>query len=500
MISDEARARIRRLFFAEHWKAGTIAAELGVHRDTVLHAIEARGFLSQAARARADMLDNYRDFLEETLERYPRLRATRLFQMIKERGYQGSVYPIRRYLKRRRPAKREAFLRLTALIGEEAQVDWGSFGIIHIGRATRRLSCFVMVLSWSRATFARFTVDQTSESFLGAHVAAFEAFGGVPRRILYDNLKSAVLERDGDIIRFHPRILQLAGHYHFAPTPVAVARGNEKGRVERRIRDLRDSFFAGRSFRDLDDLNGQLEVWLRDVQSARLVPGDLDKRLVRDAFVEEKTRLLRLPAHPLATELVRPARSAKTPYIRFDRNDYSIPHTHVGVPLTLAASATRVRLLADNVVIASHPRSYDAGQQLEHAEHLEALVREKRHAREARGKNRLVAACPSAEAFLRGVALHGGHLGGTTTRLLHLLDEHPAARLDGAIRSALEREAFHAHSVAHVLDQRRRAEDVRPSPATVLPRDPRVRAVVVTPHALGAYDKLGAADDTDGAS
>ena len=491
MITEELRSKIRRLYFAEHWKAGTIAAELGVHRDTVLLAIEARSFLSETSRARAELLDPYRGFLEETLEVYPRVRATRLWEMVRGRGYAGSVYPIRRFLRRRRPAKSEAFHRLTALIGEEAQVDWGSFGTIRIGRATRRLSCFVMVLSWSRATFARFTLDQSSESFHACHVQAFEAFGGVTRRILYDNLKSAVLERDGDIIRFHPRILQLAGHYHFAPTPVAVARGNEKGRVERRIRDLRESFFAARSFRDIDDLNAQLDTWIRDVASARKVPQDNGGRLVRDALVEERTRLLPLPAHPFPTDLVKPTMSGKTPYVRFDRNDYSIPHTHVRKPLTLVASAATVRVLEGDTLLATHARSFSAGEQIEQRHHLEDLTSAKRHARDARGKNRLFASCPSGEAFLRGVALHGGHLGGTTNRLLHLLDEHGAARVEAGIAAALVRGAFHAHSVAHVVDQRRRAEEVRPSSVAALHTDARVRELTVTPHALDPYDKLG---------
>src|SRR6185295_11918645 len=116
-----------------------------------------------------------------------------------------------------------------------------------------------------RATFARFTLDQTLESFSRCHCEAFEALGGVPRSILYDNLKSVVLERQGDLIRFHPRILELAGHYHFAPKPVSIARGNEKGRVERKIRDLRESFFAARHFSSLADLNRQLDTWIEHV-------------------------------------------------------------------------------------------------------------------------------------------------------------------------------------------------------------------------------------------
>ena len=112
-----------------------------------------------------------------------------------------------------------------------------------------------MVLSYSRQIFLRFFLDARMENFLRGHVAAFAAWTAVPRVLLYDNLKSAVLERHGEAIHFHPTLLELAAHYHFAPRPVAVARGNEKGRVERAIRYIRESFFAAREFADLDDLN-----------------------------------------------------------------------------------------------------------------------------------------------------------------------------------------------------------------------------------------------------
>lgn len=492
MISDEQRAKIRRLFFAEHWKVGTIAAELGVHHDTVHHAIQSRSFLAPVLRVRAEMLDPYRDFIQVTLEQYPHLRATRLHEMLRDRGYKGSVFPVRRFVARKRPSKHEAFLRLSVLPGEQAQVDWASFGSIVVGRAKRGLSCFLMVLSWSRALFARFYLDQTTESFLDGHLKAFASFGGVPRTVLYDNLKSAVLEREGELVRFNPRILELAGHYHFAPKPCAVARGNEKGRVERRVRDLREAFFAARSFRSVEDLNAQLQVWIDRVQRARLVPADPDKRIVRDALVEERARLLPLPEHPAPIDLVRAVSSGKTPYVRFDRNDYSIPHTHVRRTLSVVASETVVRVLDGPSEIARHPRSYDAGQQLEDERHLAALTVDKRKAREHRGRNRLFAVCPAAKAFLAEIALHGGHLGGTTSRLLRLLDLYGASALDAAIRDAHDRGAFRAESVAHVLDQRRRADGQRPVMMIALPDDPRVRDPIVHPHRLDAYDNLAA--------
>jgi transposase len=496
MISSEQRARIRRLFYAEHWKIGTIAAELGIHHDAVALAVETERFTNIAYRPAATLLDPYKEFVRITLDQYPRLRATRLLQMIEGRGYTGSVWPLRRFVREFRPGgAREAFFRLSMLPGEQGQVDWGSFGSIAIGNTRRWLSCFVMVLSFSRALFARFVLDQTLESFLRCHHAAFVAFGGVPRGLLYDNLKAVVLERVGDVIRFNPRLLEFAGHYHFAPRPVAPARGNEKGRVERAIRYLRDSFFAARVFRSVEDLNTQLDAWTQRVAHARLVPGDADKRTVAAAWADERPRLLPLPAHPFDCDAVLTLRSGKTPYLRFDKNDYSIPHTLVRKPLVLVASDRRVRILDGDLEVAVHDRSWEHGRQIEDARHLDDLADDKRRAREHRGRNRLMAACPSAQPFLEKVALHGGHLGGTTSRLLRLLDTHGPSELDVALADAHRRGAFAAQSVAHILDQRRRGRKASVPMPVVLPDDPRVRDLRVPIRPLGAYDALARSGD-----
>ena len=140
---------------------------------------------------------------------------------------------------------------------------------MNIGKAKRPLMAFVMVLSWSRQIFLRFYLNQQMESFLRGHVAAFHAWQGLPRVLLYDNLKSAVLERQGDAIRFHPTLLSLSAHYRFEPRPVAVARGNEKGREERAIRYIRDNFFPGRERHTLDEFNGEADAWCQGVSADR---------------------------------------------------------------------------------------------------------------------------------------------------------------------------------------------------------------------------------------
>jgi len=490
MIPPEVDAEIRRLFFAEHWRIETIATTLGVHHDAVQRVIEQDRFIRPGTQIRPSRLDPYKAFIVATLEQYPRLRATRLFAMVRDRGYPGSVIQVRRYVRAVRPqARAEAYLRLETLPGEQAQVDWGNFGVLQVGRARRPLSCFVLVLSWSRAMYARFALDQTLESFLRGHVEAFTTLGGTPREILYDNLKSVVLERVGDHIRFHPRILELAGHYHFAPKPCAVARGNEKGRVERKISFLRHSFFAARAFSSVADLNAQLARWIAEVAHARPVPGRPEQR-VADAWAEEQPRLLPLPAHPFVCDLVRPVTSGKTPYIRFDSNDYSIPHTLVRRPLTLIAAEGQLRLVDGITEVARHARSYDRGQRIEDPAHLAALTQEKRRAHELRGRDRLRAACPHADAFLDALARRDAPLAAQTARLLRLLDQVGAAALDLALAEALERGAISAASVAHLLEQRRRARRLPPPLDVVLPADPRVRDLRVTPHALSAYDTL----------
>jgi transposase len=505
MISLLQRAEIRRLFYAEHWPIGTVADALGVHHETVRRALNRDRGIHPGPQIRPSELDPYKAFIATTLEQYPRLRATRLFAMLRDRGYPGSVIQVRRYVRTVRPAARaEAYFRLETLVGEQGQVDWGNFGAIQIGQARRVLSCFVLVLSWSRAVYARFALDQTLESFLRGHVEAFTALGGVPRILLYDNLKSVVLERFGEHIRFHPRLLELAGHYHFAPQPCAVARGNEKGRVERMIQYLRHAFFAARRFTSIEDLNAQLAHWIAETAHQRPVPGDPTGRRVAEALDEERPRLLSLPTHPFACDLVRAVASGKTPYLRFDSNDYSIPHALIRRPLALIASEHEVRVLDGATEVARHPRSYDRGPRIEAAAHLAALTAAKRRAQDLRGRDRLRHACPHAHAFLEALARRGEPLARHTTALLRLLDQYDPGELDAALADAVAREALSAWAIAHRLDQRARARRTPPPVPVLLPADPRVRDLRVTPHRLADYDDLltppAASEDPDGLS
>ncbi len=495
MISKDQEAKIRRLHHAEGWPIGTIASQLGFHHSTVRRVLVQSGFEEAKRPQRSSMVEPYLPWLSDMLESYPKLPASRLYEMVKRRGYPGGPDHFRHIVALYRPRPpAEAYLRLRTLPGEQAQVDWAHFGRIQIGRARRWLMAFVMVLSWSRQIFVHFFPDQRMENFLRGHEAAFSAWGGVARVLLYDNLKSAVLERQGDAIRFHPTLLEFAGHYCFEPRPVAVARGNEKGRVERAIRYVRHSFFAARKWRDLDDLNAQAEQWCWGPAADRPCPEDKTMS-VRQAFAEERGSLLALPENPYPTEEREQVRVGKTPYVRFDGNDYSVPHPLVRRGLTVVATPEIVRVLASTDEVARHGRSYSRGEQIEDPAHVEALQRLKKQARKHRGIDRLRHAAPNSAPLLEELARRGANLGSNTAALLRLLDTYGTSELDSAIAEALEKDSPHPHAVRLVLERRRRERGAPPPLPVALPADQRVREMVVRPHDLSTYDTLNESDD-----
>ena len=229
-ILPDLEAQILRYYHAEKWRINTIARQLHVHHGTVARVLAQAGLPRGAQVQRASQVIPYLPFIQQTLEKFPTLTASRVYGMVRERGYRGGPDHFRHLIALYRPHPTvEAYLRLRTLRGEQGQVDWGHFGKLTIGRAMRPLMAFVMVLSYSRQIFLRFFLDARMENFLRGHTGAFQAWGGrVPRVLLYDNLKSAVLERQAEAIRFHPTLLAFAGHYRYEPRPVAVARGNEK--------------------------------------------------------------------------------------------------------------------------------------------------------------------------------------------------------------------------------------------------------------------------------
>jgi transposase len=489
-ISDELEAKILRYYHVEKWRVGTIARQLNVHHSAVRRALTQAGISKVQFTKRESIVAPFMGFITETLEKYPSLTASRLHDMVKQRGYKGGVDHFRYIISLNRPRPHaEAYLRLRTLPGEQAQVDWGHFGSIEIGNAKRSLMAFVMVLSYSRKIFLQFYLDARMANFLRGHEAAFNAWHGVPRVLLYDNLKSAVIERRGDAIRFNPTLLEFAAHYRFEPRPVAVARGNEKGRVERAIRYIRDNFFAAREWKNIDDLNHQAIAWCDGQTADRLCPEDRTQS-VRDVFTQEQSTLIRLPDNPYPTHDREEVRIGKTPYARFDLNDYSVPHTHVRCTVTVCATLSTVSILNGANTIATHTRSFDKGKQIEDESHIKILAAVKKQAREHRGQDRLTYAVPECSTLLIQAAERGYKMGPIVSQLLRLLDDYGTSELNSAVKMALSQGVPHPNAVRISLEKQREARQAPPPIGIDLPNDKRVRELVIHPHSLESYDQL----------
>jgi transposase len=490
-ISDEIDAQILRYYHVEKWRVGTIARQLNVHHSVVRRVLSQAGIPKSNFTKRESIITPYLSFITETLTKYPKLTASRLHEMVRQRGFAGGVDHFRHVisLHRPRPAA-EAYLRLRTLPGEQGQVDWGHFGYVDIGKARRPLMAFVMVLSYSRKIFLRFYLNQQLANFLRGHEAAFTAWNGLPRVLLYDNLKSAVLERRGDAIRFHPTLLEFSSHYRYEPRPVAVARGNEKGRVERAIRYVRDNFFAARTWKNIDDLNNQAMEWCNGIAAERPCPENKELSVMQ-VFLEEQPKLLQLPDNPYPSHERQEVSIGKTPYARFDLNDYSVPHTHVRRTVTVCATLSTVSIL-DGVanLIAEHPRSFEKGKQIENESHIADLVIRKKEASKHRGQDRLIQAVPISQTLFIKAAERGYSLGIITANLLKLLDSYGISELEAAINEALSRDVPHPNAVRLSLEKRREEANQPPPIPIDLPDDQRVRDLVVRPHELKSYDQL----------
>jgi transposase len=489
-ISEELRAQILRYHHVEQWPIGTISRQLSVHHTTVKRVLAETGIPKKKILVQGSIIEPFIAFILEKLEQYPKLTAKRLYNMVKERGYPGGDDHFRHLISlyRQRPPA-EAFLRLTTLPGEQAQVDWGSFGTITIGKAKRSLVAFVMILSYSRRIYLQFYLNQRMENFLRGHEGAFLAFNGLPRVLLYDNLRSAVLERQGSIIRFNPSLLSFAAHYRFEPRPVAVARGNEKGRVERAIRFIRDNFFAARTYNDIDDLNAQAKIWCETVVMDKPCPEDKTKT-VREVFIQEQPRLLALPDNPYSCNEIETVSVGKTPYIRFDLNDYSVPHTEVQKRLTVNATLDKVMILDGQKIVATHQRSYDKSAQIENPEHIKALVKQKQKASLHRGQNFLTNAVPCAYDFLKQAVERGYVLKSITKQLMELFDDYGAEDLKEAMQQALDKNSPHPNTVRKCLQILRDKRKQKVTIQSTYASNPKIQSSRIKSDRLSDYETL----------
>jgi transposase len=335
-----------------------IARLVGLDRKTIRKYI-ARGLEPPAygpRKPRRRRLEPFEAYLRERVAAYPGLTGTRLLREIRELGYRGGYTAVSDFLRDVRPAPRSSFeVRFETPPGEQAQVDFAQFQVVFTDEpgATRIVWLFSLVLGYSRLIWARFVAHQDLQTVLRCHMAAFAALGGVPREILYDRMKTAVIgETEGHIV-YNRALVDFARHHGFHPKACRPYRAKTKGKVERPFRYIREDFFLARTFRNLDDLNGQLAHWLATVANPRVHA--TTQRVVNEAFAEEKLVLQPVPLAPFRVVLKLERRVSHERMVSGGGNLYSVPDATRKRVVEVHTLADEIRIFEAGTLIATHP-------------------------------------------------------------------------------------------------------------------------------------------------
>ena len=334
-----------------------IARRVGIDRKTVRKYIE-RGLEPPSygpRQPRARRLEPFEAYLRQRVVAYPGLTASRLLREIREHGYGGGYSAVTDFLREVRPSPTPPFeVRFETPPGEQAQVDFAQFEVVYADEpeAVRKVWLFSLVLGYSRLIWARFVAHQDLQTVLRCHMAAFAGLGGVPREILYDRMKTAVIGEDSEAhIVYNRALIDFAGHYGFHPKACRPYRAKTKGKVERPFRYIREDFFLARSFRNLDDLNAQLAHWLGTVANPRVHA--TTRRVVNEAFAEEK--LQPLPLVPFSAVLKLERRVSHEGMVSVGGNFYSVPDATRKRVVEVHSLADEIRIFEADRLIAVHP-------------------------------------------------------------------------------------------------------------------------------------------------
>jgi len=454
MIDYHRFCQIKDLHAHQGLNASQIARELALDPRTVSYWLAQDHFRPRKPRQHPSKLDPFKAQIVRLLERYP-YSAAQVFQRLREQGFDGGYALVKAYVRTVRPRRQPAFLTLAFAPGECAQVDWGACGAVPVGQTQRRLSFFVMVLCYSRMLYVEFTVSQTMEHFLACHQHAFEFFGGIPHKVMVDNLKSAVLQRAlGEAPVLNPKYLDFAKHTGFTIAPCNVGKGNEKGRVENAVGYVKKNFLAGLEIPDFSALNPAARQWLDTVANVRLHSETRQQPV--QAWHTERPSLRPLPLHPFDIATVSQVRASRQFRITLDTNRYSVPAHYAGQVLTLKTYPDRLCLYHGDQLIARHVRRYDRFQDVEDPDHPKPLLEQRKKARDHQLFRRFLALSPRAEAYylqLEARRLNPHH---HVRKIVALSDIYTPEAVARAMDDALTYEAFSAEYIANLLEQRAR--------------------------------------------
>lgn len=430
-----------------------IAAELGLHRQTVAAWLARQRYERSrgAQKPRRSKLDPYRSTIARFIEAYP-LTAMQVWHKVKEQGYDGGYSILKEYVRRIRPKRTEAFLTLKFAPGQCAQLDWGSFGSVEIDGTRRALSFFVLVLGYSRWLYVEFTLGQSQEWFLGCHQRAFEALGAVPRELIVDNCKTAVLSHvPGAEPIYNAQYLDFARHYGFRIKACGPGHPQSKGIVENAVRYVKRSFLCGRQITRFEELNPAVKLWLQTVANVR-EHGETKSRPI-DRLEQERAHLIALNAQPYAAVHTRTVRASRRCRVTLETNRYSVPPKYAGSVLTAQLSSDSVRLYAETTLVAEHVRRFGRRLDLENPDHVRELEALKKTGARQRLLLCFLGLTPAAGPYHRALADRRMNAGHHLNRIVELIPTYGVHAVGQAIENAHALGAYSSDYIVNLLEQ-----------------------------------------------
>ncbi len=361
-----------------------IARKLGVHRKTVKKYLEGKQLPSYKKQKRVSILEPYyqtiKDFLEE--DNY---QATWIYDRLKNMGYPGSYDTVKTYVRTIKEQKnRLAYIRFETEPGRQAQVDFGDFKITEADGSFTTVYAFVMVLGFSRALYVEFVERCTLETFMDCHIHAFCYLGGVPKEILYDNMKNVVIKRDREGVVFNHEFLSFTNHYGFLPKPCPPYSPWVKGKVERPMDYIRQRFWRGYRYHSLSKANHDLKKWLDTVANCR--QHGTHKQLIRDRWQRERLGNLPLTDYDTSIKVFR--KVYKDCQLSYNGNRYVVPYHVVGKMVLLKIKHGLIRIYHDQEFLVSYREPEGKHQTMVNHLFYEQLKHDKEQEKRKYGRNK----------------------------------------------------------------------------------------------------------------
>jgi transposase len=493
-------AEIRRLHEVEGLSQRWIARQLRCDRQTVRKALAMPRPPDETTRAeRGSILDPHKKRIDALVTQFPQLSAVRIWEEIRKgpEGYQGSVITLRRYVRQIRPPRGRVYQEVVYEPGQAMQVDWGHCGQIQIENTSRKVSVLVAVLCYSRMCYVEFTLSQRKAEFYRAIVHALEFFGASPRRIIFDNLRAAVVNGSGRNACLHPEFLGLCGHFCLEPIACARRDPESKGIVEAGVRYVKYNALQGRAeqLTTWPDYQQLAVHWRDEVANVRIHQATGQRPI--DRFQAERSSLRALPALGFDTDEIVETMPDSHARVKFDGNRYSVPPDVIRKPVTIRASAESVRVIHQGREIASHQRSYGRGQRIYQAEHQLQALQKRRCTRGRQLEDTFNALGEVACEFHLKLQTRPVKTTSHLRRLLNLVRVYGRGEVLAAIVRAHQYQTYDAAYVETILLQERRRQEL-PSPTPLRPkRQELIDEIDIEDPDPATYDRLMGTDDQE---